>query len=321
MASGTANRLGSGQYTYEADIGWEKIPEGYEFHDAPGVAVDSKDNVYIFNRGPHPIIVLDKDGNFVRSWGEGQFDRRAHGIHCSPDDYIFTVNDSQHCVKKWTTEGELVMTIGTQGQPSEKWGGEPFNTPTNVGISPNTGDIYITDGYGNSRVHRYDQDGKHILSWGAPGSEPGEFAIPHNVVIDREERIFVTDRENSRLQVFDNQGNLLDMWHDIHRPQGLCIGRDDEGLVYIGEHRMQPELIDCLIVGHRVHVYNRKGERLQRLGDPMIGDGPTQFVAPHGLGVDSRGNIYVGEVSTSVWGRRQDPPQILKAFKKLKVVS
>ena len=100
-----ADRIGVDRFTYETEEGWDKIPAGYEFPDASGVTVDADDNVYILNRGAHPVIVLDKDGNFVRSWGEGEFDQRAHGIHCSPDGFIYTVNDSQHCIKKYTTRG------------------------------------------------------------------------------------------------------------------------------------------------------------------------------------------------------------------------
>jgi DNA-binding beta-propeller fold protein YncE len=313
-----ANTIGSGRFTYETEEGWAKLPQGYEFPDASGVAVDGNDHVYILNRGPHPVIVLDPQGNVVRTWGEGEFDRRAHGIHASPDGHIFTVNDNQHCIKKWTPEGKLVMVLGTQGQPTEKWGGEPFNTPTNMAVSPNTGDIYVTDGYGNSRVHRYTAEGKHIVSWGAPGLDPGEFAIPHNVVVDEDENVYVTDRENLRLQVFDNMGNLKAIWHDIHRPQALAM--DKEGFFYVGEHRMGPELIDCLTVGHRVDIYNKQGERLERIGDPMLGDGPTQFIAPHGIAVDSQGNLYVGEVSRTVWGGRFDPPRTYRCFRKLRRV-
>ena len=201
-----ADRIGVDRFTYETEEGWDKIPAGYEFPDASGVTVDADDNVYILNRGPHPVIVLDKDGNFVRSWGEGEFDQRAHGIHCSPDGFIYTVNDSQHCIKKYTREGKLVMVIGDENQAAEKWSGTPFHRPTNMAVSPNTGDIYVTDGYGNSRVHRYTAEGKPIVSWGAPGVEPGEFQIPHNVVVDSDENVYVTDRENYRLQVFDRNG-------------------------------------------------------------------------------------------------------------------
>jgi NHL repeat len=312
------DKIGEGKFTYETEEGWAKLPEGYEFPDASGVTVDSKDNVYILNRGPHPVIVVDKDGNFVRSWGEGEFDARAHGIHASPDDYIWTVNDNQHCIKKYTPEGKLVLTIGIEGQEAEKWSGKPFNRPTNMAISPNTGDVYVTDGYGNSRVHRYTSEGKHIVSWGAPGVDPGDFQVPHNVVIDDAENVYVTDRENYRLQVFDNQGNLKTIWQNIYRPQALCMDR--EGTIYIGEQLMENELFDYGKVGHRLNAYSKDGTRLARIGDAMIGDGPTQFIAPHGFGVDSNGNLYVGEVSYTVYGRRLDPPRTFRCFRKLRRV-
>lgn len=314
-----AEKIGAGRFTYETEEDWPKIPAGYEFPDASGVTVDSKDNVYILNRGPHPVIVLDKNGNFVRSWGEGEFDARAHGIHASPDDFIWTVNDSQHCIKKYTPEGKLVLVVGIENQAAEKWSGHPFNRPTNMAVSPNSGDVYITDGYGNSRVHRYTSEGKHIVSWGAPGVDPGEFQVPHNIVIDQDENIYVTDRENYRLQVFDRNGNLKAIWQNIYRPQALC--KDSEGIVYVGEMLMDTELRDYPMVGHRLNVYNRTGERLARIGDPMIGDGPTQFIAPHGFGVDSQGNLYVGEVSFTVYGRRMDPPRTFRCFRKLRRVS
>ena len=311
--------IGRGQYTYETEEGWGKFPEGYEFPDASGVTVDSNDNVYILNRGPHPVIVLDRDGNFLRSWGEGEFDARAHGIHASPDDFIWTVNDNQHCIKKYTPEGKLVLTIGIEKEAAEKWSGKPFNRPTNMAVSPNTGDVYITDGYGNSRVHRFTAEGKHVVSWGAPGVDPGEFQIPHNVVIDRDENIYVTDRENYRLQVFDANGNLKAIWQNIYRPQALCMGRDQT--VYIGEMLMEPDLRDFPKVGHRLNAYNLKGERLARIGDAELGDGPNQFIAPHGFGVDSRGNLYVGEVSFTVYGRGMNPPQRFRCFRKLRRLS
>jgi sugar lactone lactonase YvrE len=187
-----------------------------------------------------------------------------------------------------------------------------------MAISPNTGDVYVTDGYGNSRVHRYTPEGKHIVSWGAPGVDPGEFQVPHNVVIDENEDVYVTDRENYRLQVFDNQGNLKTIWQNIYRPQALCMDR--EGTIYIGEQLMENELFDYGKVGHRLNAYRKDGTRLARIGDPMIGDGPTQFIAPHGFGVDSQGNLYVGEVSYTVYGRRLDPPQTFRCFRKLRRV-
>jgi len=304
-------------YRYESQQDWAKLPPGYEFPDASGVAVDKADNVYILNRGPHPVIVVDKNGEFVRSWGEGLFDQRAHGIHAAHDGTIWTVNDSQHCVRQWTQDGTLKQTIGKEGQAAAKWSGVPFNRPTNMGISPTTGDVYITDGYGNARVHRFDSSGTHITSWGEPGIDPGQFQFPHNVVIDRDENIYVTDREGNRVQVFDKTGKVQAIWQNIYRPQALCMDDACEH-IYVGEMLMQAGLEDCTTLGHHLNVYNLQGERLARLGDPEIGAAPTQFIAPHGFDVDSQGNLYVGEVSFTVYGRRFfDPPKTFKCFRRL----
>src|SRR4051794_11953961 len=182
--STASSYLVSDKYSYEQDDDWMKLPPGYEFPEAGAVEVDESDNVFIFNRGPHPVIVLDKNGNFIRSFGEDLYEARAHGIHISPDGFVYCVDDSLHCVHKFTPEGKLVWTLGESGKPAPKWSGQPFNRPTHVAISPKSGDIFVTDGYGNSRVHRYTPDGKLITSWGAVGTDPGEFCNPHNVVVD-----------------------------------------------------------------------------------------------------------------------------------------
>ena len=302
-------------FRYESLQDWAKLPEGWTFIEVSGVAVDSKDNVYVLCRGQHPVVVFDKQGNFLRSFGEGEFNHRAHGIHISPDDFVYTVNDDQHCIKKYTTGGKLLETIGKEYDPAEKWSGKPFNRPTNMAVSPANGDVYVTDGYGNARVHRYSPEGHHILSWGEAGVAPGQFQVPHNVVVDRDENIFVTDRENNRLQVFDKNGKLQDVWHNIYRPQALCMDR--EGTIYIGEMLNHPELADHPGLGHRLNVYTHTGQHLARLGDSAIGDEATQFIAPHGFAVDSEGNLYVGEVSHTVYGRRFTPPRTYKSFRRL----
>jgi DNA-binding beta-propeller fold protein YncE len=302
-------------FRYAPQQDWAQIPDGWSFIDCPGVTVDSHDNVYVLCRGTHPVVVFDSEGNFLRAFGDGEFDNRAHGIHAGPDDFIYTVNDNQHCIKKYTPEGKLVMTIGKEYEAGEKWSGRPFNRPTNMAVSPVSGDVYVTDGYGNSRVHRYTADGRHIVSWGEVGIGPGEFQIPHNVVIDRDENVFVTDRENNRVQVFDKDGRIQDIWHDIYRPQAMCMGPD--GTIYLGEMLNHPDMSDAPGLGHRLNAYTRSGERLARLGDPQLGDDPTQFIAPHGMGVDSTGNLYVGEVSHTVYGRKFDPPVVYKSFRRL----
>ena len=307
--------LGQNDFTYEVLDDWARLPDGWTLKETPGVAVDSQDRVFAFTRGDHPVIVFDRDGNFLRSFGEGLFTSRTHGMFIGPDDSVFCVDDGHHTITQFSPQGKLLMTIGAEGQPSAKWSGEPFNRPTHVAVSPRTGYLYITDGYGNSRVHKYTPDGRHVLSWGEPGVDPGQFYRPHNVAVDGDDNVYIADRENHRVQVFDADGKFQAEWHNIHRPDGLTLGPDRN--IYIGELN---GFDDAPGLGHRVSIMSRQGELLARFGDPKEGEEPGQFVAPHGIAVDSHGDIYVAEVSFTMGGRHLDPPRELKSLKKLRKV-
>jgi DNA-binding beta-propeller fold protein YncE len=306
---------GANTLIYEPVENWAKLPEGWSFLELAGVAVDSQDNVYALTRGEHPVIVFDRDGNFLRAWGEGLFGR-THGIHIGPDDSVYIADDGKHTVRKFTPEGKLLLTLGDESKPAAKWSGEPFNRPTHVAVSPVTGDLYITDGYGNSRVHSFTADGRYRFSWGSPGIDPGQFQRPHNIVIDKDDNIYVADRENHRIQVFNNRGELQAIWQNIYRPDGICLGAD--GILYVGELCAFDGLEDGPGFGHRVSIYDLQGNRLALYGDPIWGDGPGQFIAPHGIAVDSRGDIYVAEASYTMKGSRLNPPRELRSFQKLR---
>jgi DNA-binding beta-propeller fold protein YncE len=306
-----------GAFAYEADDGWAKLPEGWTFPEVADVAVDSNDNLYVFNRGNHPVIVFDKAGNAIRSFGEGFFGGRAHGIAAGVDGFIYCVENTKHAIHKFTQEGELVFTLGEEGKPAPKWSNKPFNLPTNMEVSPKSGDIYVSDGYGNAAIHRFSQDGALVRSWGDVGCDPGQFQHPHDLAIDENEYVYVCDRENYRVQIFDgNTGKLEAIWHDIYRPTGIHIAKD--GTVYICELLHDPRLADCETLGHRISIYDASGTRVARLGAPEEGDGPGQFTAPHGCDVDSQGNIYVGEVSFTEKGRLQDPPKTYQSLRRLR---
>ncbi len=309
--------LGNGDFRYEVVEGWEQLPEGVTLRETPGVAVNSRDEVFLLTRNTdYPVMVFDRQGSFLRSFGRGVFDARTHGMFIGADQAVWCVDDGTHSITKWSQEGELLLTLG--GNPSPTWSGEPFNRPTHAAVSPASGDLFITDGYGNSNVHRYTAEGEHILSWGGPGIDAGQFIRPHNVAIDEEERVYVADREAHRVQVFDNEGNFIEMWNNIHRPDGMVIGPD--GNVYIGELNGMDGMDGCPGLGHRVSILTRGGDLLARFGDEDEGEGPGQFIAPHGVAVDSNGDIYVGEVSFSIRGRTLDPPRELKSFTKLRKV-
>jgi hypothetical protein len=280
---------------------WGTLPDGMSFVEATSVAVDAHDDVYVFNRGKHPVIVFDRAGRFKRTWGEGLI-RRAHGITIGPDGSLWLTDDLHHTIRQFTPEGKCLLTIGNPDQPSTLQGGKPFNRPTHVAISPRTGDIFISDGYGNSRVHKYDPKGRHLLSWGEPGTDPGCFNLPHNIATDAAGLVYVADRENHRVQIFDPNGRYLGQWNNLHRPCGLHMTYTHKPVCYIGElgpgmgvNRNSPNL------GPRVSIVDNQGKLLSRIGDPHAGTAPTSFIGPHGLAVDSRGDLYVGEVCWTLW--------------------
>jgi DNA-binding beta-propeller fold protein YncE len=290
-------RYGTGKYQYELVDGWAKLAKGESFIDISGIAIDSQDRVYIFNRSKHPMMIFDREGNLLSSWGEEHF-THAHGIYIGSDDGIYCTDDMNHTVTKVDADGHVLMTIGTRNHPSDTGyrnvpdlfekistitrGAPPFNRPTGVALSA-SGEIYVTDGYGNARVHKFSPEGKLLLSWGEPGAGPGQFRLPHSVFVDKQNRVWVTDRENSRIQIFDSEGHFLTQWIDLIRPQGLVI--DDDDTVFIAE------------LCKRISLFTIDGKLLARWGNEGHDVRNPLFIAPHAIARDSRGDLYIGEVS------------------------
>ncbi len=310
------NPLGS-EVSFEADERWAKLPPGWSWTEVAAVATDSRDRVFVFNRGEHPVMVFNRDGSFVTSWGEGVF-ARAHGITIGPDDAVYCTDDLDHTVRKFTPDGTLLMTLGTSGRPSEtgatsidfrtiRHAGPPFYFPTNVALSA-AGEIYVTDGYGNARVHKFSPDGRLLLSWGEPGTGPGQFRVPHGIAVDRHGTVFVADRENSRIQLFSADGKFLDERPDIARPCQVAF--DAAGNLFVAELGYRAGMWPGTLppspnaTGGRVSVFDSRGELLTRWGG---GDNPTapgDFFAPHDICIDSHGDVYVAEVVMSAGGNR-----------------
>ena len=312
--------LGTGEYRYEIVDHWAKLPPGLEFNaDVAAVGVDRQDRVYAFNRGQHPMVVFDRDGNFLRSWGEGLF-HRAHGVHMAPDDSLWLTDDGDHTVRHCTLEGKVLATIGVPGAPKPYMSGEAFHRCTHTALSP-TGDLYVSDGYGNARVHKFSPDGRPLLSWGEPGTDPGQFNSPHNICCDADGWVYVADRENHRVQVFDGGGRYEAQWNNMHRPSGLFLERGPHPRFYVGEIGGGLGVnYDMPNIGPRISIYDPRGKKLARLGHRPAGLEPGQFMSPHGLAVDSRGDIYVGEVSFTNWRNRygqQSHPAGLRSLQKL----
>ena len=308
--------LGSGSFVFEVDEDWGKLPEGWSYREVADVGVDSKDRVYVFNRSQRPVIVFDREGNFLDSWGEGLF-VFPHAVTMGPDDTIYCTDTRDHTVRKCSLEGKVLMTLGVPGHPAPYQSGQPFNRCTHVALDPDTADIYVSDGYGNSCVHKYSPDGKFLFSWGEPGTDPGQFNIPHNICTDKNGYVYVADRENSRIQVFDRTGRFETQWVNMHRPCGLFMEEGSEERLYVTEFGPgTPVNTELPCIGPRVSVYATDGTRLARIGDRESADRPGQFIAPHGISLDSRGDMYVGEVSWSIVGQSLDPPRELRSLQK-----
>ena len=317
--------LGGGSYRYEVQDDWYELPAGWKpLGDVPAIAVDSRDRIFVFNRGEHPLIVFSKEGEFLDDWGADMF-TKPHGLFIAPDDTIYCTDEGTHTVSRCTLDGKLLMRIGIPNQPAEYMSSRPFNRPTNVALTRG-GDILVTDGYGNGAVHKFSADGDWIKSWGRPGCDAGEFNLPHDISVDENGRVLVADRENHRIQIFDEDGNFQGQWNNTHRPQ--CPRLSDTGgeqLIFVGE--VGPYLaanFGTPNLGPRVSVLSREGKVLQRIeGHGGPGAEVGQFLSPHGMDVDSDGTLYVGEVAVSAWPslfKTQPMPENLRSLKKLKRV-
>ena len=290
---------GRGEHTYEVVDNWAK-PIGIEsLIDVVGISIDPEDRIYVFNRSKYPMVVFDTDGNQLSCWGESVF-KRPHGSYMSPDGIIYCTDDYSHVVHKFSPEGDMIMTIGNKDQPSDtgyrpgrdiferiasiERGAPPFNQPTGVAVS-STGEIFVSDGYGNARVHKFSPEGELLLSWGEPGAGPGQFRLPHNIWIDTEDRVWVADRENSRIQIFDADGRLLDQWIDLMRPTHVFI--DSTNTVYVSE------------LCRRISIFTIDGKLLARWGNEGCSMDSPLLAGPHVIAVDSEGALYVGEVAQS----------------------
>lgn len=304
---------------------WEKCPEGeaYRHMDVADVACDSRDRVYLHTRRGDRVMVYEEDGTFVAKWGDGVFNL-AHGIAIH-DDTVYCTDNLDSVIRVFDLDGNFQWMLGSPKQVSDtgydprrkpeihhnetvKQAAGPFNGCCNVAIARN-GDMFVADGYGNARIHHFGKDGHLLNSWGEVGTGPGQFHLPHGIALDSDENVIVCDRENDRLQIFDRQGNLLHIWTDILRPTDVTV--DNEGLIYVselwrplesGQGSFTNGYADKDLPG-RLTVFYPDGTIAARWGgDSENRSAPGNFIAPHGLAVDSKGNLYVAEVCGSFAG-------------------
>jgi hypothetical protein len=319
----------SARIEYSVVEGWEQLPKGYVHRDVAGVAVDGEDRVYLICRGDHPVLVYDQKGKFVRSWGEGDFTYRTHGIYVAPNGTLFCTDDGNHTVRQFTPEGRVLMTLGVMNTPSDTGydgkdtmtvtrGAGPFNRPTNIAVGPK-GDLYVSDGYGNCRVHQFSPTGQLKRSWGSPGRGPGQFYLPHGIAVAADGRVFVCDRESDRIQIFSPDGEYLSEWTDTQRPTHVVF--DSRGRAYVTELAWHEgdtsrSLGPITKARHaRMSIFDKDGRVLARWGTPEA-TAPGSFAAPHGLALDSRCDLYVSEVTWTFAVSRGRAPADCHTFQK-----
>jgi DNA-binding beta-propeller fold protein YncE len=254
-----------------------KLPEDWHPGEVSCVALNSKGNIFVFQRAKPMLAEFDPNGKFLREIGSGLF-AHPHGLRIDGEDNIWTTDDGDHLVLKLTPEGRVLLVLGRRGTPAEAdW---LFNQPTDVAFGLN-GEIFVTDGYGNSRVMKFDRDGRFLKSWGSYGKGQGQFNLPHSIAIDRAGRVYVADRENQRIQIFDGEGQFLKQWTGIGYPYGLFITPDQHIWMADGGY-------------NRVIELDPDGKILGAIGEP--GHAQGQFAWAHFLAVGPDRKLYVAEI-------------------------
>ena len=261
-----------GDRRYRVERPWRRLPGSMTPGQISQLAVDSRGMVYVFQRGEPPVLIFAPSGALQGGLAEGRI-ADAHGIAIAPDDRLLLVDRDAHQILMLTTDGEILATLGERHGPRM---GAPFNHPTDAAVAAD-GEIYVADGYGNSMVHRFSADGRHLQSFGRPGTGPGEFTTPHAIWVDRSNRVLVADRENDRIQLFDRDGRYLEQWGDFYHP--MDIYEDRAGRIYVSDQI--PRLSQLSPTGQ------------------LIGRCRPCYNTPHGIWGAPDGATFVAEMNPS----------------------
>jgi len=252
--------------------GFLKFPPEVEVGPMSAVAIDAEDRMYVLHRGEPPLVVFDKDGKFVRAFGSGMF-KVPHGLRVDREGNIWTTDNGNHVLRRFTRDGRLLQTLGTENKPAG--GKEGFRAPDDL-VFDSQGNMYVADS-GNGRIVKLATDGSFLLEWGKKGKASGQFATAHGLAIDKQDRIYVADRGNQRVQIFGAEGQHVADWSGFGNPFGLLV---------VGDTLLATEG-DI----HKIFHVDATGQVTASWGDPK------SLLLPHFLAVNSKGQLFVTEVN------------------------
>ena len=261
---------------YLMDENWPaQLPDPIVWGQVPNVTIDQEGNIYAFHRAVPPVLKFNPSGELIDTWGSDVI-VTPHGFRVAPDGTLWATDynrENGQIVVQFDTHGTVLQTLGTKGVAGND--DKTFDGPADVAVAPN-GDVFVVDGHWNNRVVKFDENGNYLMEWGQAGSGPGDFNLPHSIVIDQRGRVLVADRGNERIQVFDQQGRYITEWHQFGWPSGLFI--DTHDVLWVADYQ------------DKRGVTYGSAETGAVLG----------FIAgsePEGIVVDAQGNVYTGEVT------------------------
>jgi sugar lactone lactonase YvrE len=282
---------------YKEVVNWAQLPAGMKFGQVISVDPDAHGNIWVFHRGTVPLLEFDHSGKLISSFGEGMF-VQPHGLYIDRDGNIWATDGRAKDGKgeqvfKFSPDGKVLMTLGKAGVAGTT--PDTFNAPSDVVVAPN-GDIFVADGHGqmtNARIVKFSKDGKFIKAWGKKGSGPGEFDIPHTIAMDSQGRIFVGDRNNNRVQIFDQDGYFLAEWKQFGRPSGIYITKDDTIYVVDSESNLtrNPGFKRGVRIGNA-----KDGKVVAMIPDSEPDPDHSTVIGAEGVTVDANGSVYGADV-------------------------
>ena len=294
------------QVSYELVNNWPELSKGYKLGQPTGIGIDKDDHIFVFHRAgriwtkPFPDSVISKNtvleldnesGKIINSWGANYF-IMPHGLTVDKQNNIWLTDVGLHQIFKFSHDGKLLMKLGVAKVPGND--SVHFNLPTDIAVA-NDGSFYVSDGYGNSRVVKFSSTGKYIKAWGTYGDKPGEFIIPHGIAIDNNNTIYVADRKNNRIQLFDTSGNFIkELKNDVHVEQLPSIAIDKADHLFAIDYDPTKKM-DSTANGSTIFEFDPSQNAKNHFGATGSVNRTTSWF--HDIAIDSKGNIYVGDIT------------------------